>query len=81
LQLSKLHKKYRYKAHHSSLPAELRQPYFNYNQCHCIVLRAVDEAILKFLPLDVGAHGKEAMVVFSETLLCIGAWKLEVSAA
>ena len=79
LEVSKLHWKYRCKAHQSALPAEPRQPYFNYNQCHCIVLRAVVDAILKFVPVDIGAHSKETMVVFSETRLCIGAWNTNLS--
>ena len=78
LELSKLHWKYRCKAHHSALPAEIRHQYFNYNQCHCIVLRALLKAILKFVTVDVGAHGKQTMVEFSETRLCVGAWKHEV---
>ena len=57
LEFSKLHWKYRCKAHHNALPAELRQPYFNYNLCHCIVLRAVVDAILEFVSVDLGAHG------------------------
>ena len=35
------------------------------------------DAIFKFVPVDIGAHGKETMVVFTETPLCIGAWKHE----
>ena len=60
LELSKLHWNCRCKAHHSALLAELRQLYFNYNQCDCIVLRAVVDANLKFVPVDVGAHGKQS---------------------
>ena len=60
LEFSKLHWKYRCKANHNALLAELRQPYFNYNQCLFIVLRAVVDEILKFVPVDVWAHGKQS---------------------
>jgi hypothetical protein len=60
LELSKLHWKYWCKPHHSAFPTELRQPYFNYNHCHCFVLRVIVDAILKFVPVDVGSHGKQS---------------------
>ena len=60
MELSKLHRKYRCKAHPSALPTLLHQPYLNYNQRHCIVLQVVLEAILEFEPVDVGVDGKQS---------------------
>jgi hypothetical protein len=57
LEFSKLHWKDRCRAHQNPLPAELRHQYFNYKQCHSIILQAVVDANLKFVTVDVEVYG------------------------
>ena len=75
LEFSKLEWKYRCKHIGLHCPPNPGNQYFNYIQYYFIVLQAVVDANRKFVTEPTV---NKAMVEFSETRLCIRAWKHEV---
>ena len=59
-------------------PPNCVSQYFKYRQCHSIVLQTVEDASLTLELWTQGSTVNKTMVEFSETRLCIRAWKSEI---